>query len=219
VTDYFPAPARTGEPGVGIIGVDFQIGGLPFAWQDTILSQYANSPRMLGLVSSFAAAVDQGDELDDFYDMLWNVQTATGYGLDVWGRIVGVSRVVPVVISKYVGFEEGGTTDYDTFGPGGSSPFYSGQPLTSGFSLDDTPYRQLIFAKAAVNIYDGSIGAINNILSLMFPGQVAYVIDNQDMTMTYRFLWDLTPVEASIAISSGVLPRPCGVSVDYVQGP
>lgn len=213
--DFFPAPAGSAAIEELAIGIG-PIGSVPFAWQNTAISQYANSPRIMNVVASFAAAMDQSQNLDNFYDMFWNVQTAVGYGLDVWGRIVGVSRVVNISPTKFFGFDEGGTISYEPFN---QAPFYSGQPISTGFRLDDDPYRQLIYAKAAANIWDGSIPQANAILRLLFPGRIAYVIDNQDMTMTYWFGWTLSPVEASVAITTGILPRPSGVAVIYHQEP
>lgn len=210
---YFPSPL-----GSGAIGgpAPLVIGGTTFPWQDTVLAQYANSYSMMTLVANFAEAMDQKPNLDDFYDLVWNIQTNQTFGLDVWGRIVVISRVIPVADTQYLGFVEGGTIDYAGFD---QAPFYNGQRISSGYRLSDEAYRLLIIAKAASNIWDGSIPALNAILQLLFPNRGPYVIDDGDMEMTYRFPWVLSSIEASVAISSGVLPRPCGVKVNYVQGP
>ncbi len=73
----------------------------------------------------------------------------------------------------------------------------------------------LLLAKAALNITDASIPAINAILLNLFGN--GYVIDGQDMTMVYHFTRALTPVEISIVYNSGVLPKPCGVSFTVEQ--
>jgi hypothetical protein len=79
-------------------------------WQ-TILSQYANSPRLTGMIEAFNAAWDQTQNFDNLYDLIWNVLTAQGYGLDVWGRIVGVTRVLSLPSSAtYLGFDEAGSS-------------------------------------------------------------------------------------------------------------
>ena len=39
--------------------------------------------------------MDPSVNIEAFLQYIWNVNTAVGYGLDVWGAIVGVSRVVP----------------------------------------------------------------------------------------------------------------------------
>lgn len=61
----------------------------------TIASQYGNSPTLLALIESFNAAVDPSVDIDNFLTHVWEVSTAEGFGLDIWGRIVGVSRTIP----------------------------------------------------------------------------------------------------------------------------
>jgi len=164
-----------------------------------------------------AESLDQTANFSGLFDLIWNVDSAEGVGLDVWGRIVGVNRVLTVSSAKFFGFEEQSPT-VDDFGPGGVSPFYSGQSASSNFALTDEAYRQLIFAKALANICDGSILAINQILLSLFGNSgVCYVTDNQDMTMTYTFLFFLNPVQEAIISQSGVLPKPVGVAANIVQ--
>lgn len=179
---------------------------------NTVISQFANSPRLLLALESFNQVVDPTTLIDDWYANVWNPQTATGYGLDVWGRIVGVSRVVKIVPTKYFGFNQQvpGTT---TFGLGA---FYSGAATTQNYALSDDVYRRLIFAKGLVNISDNSITTINKMLMSLFPTQGrAYVKDNGGMAIEYVFEWDMSAVDQAIAISSGILPRPSGCSVTY----
>lgn len=199
----------------------FEIGVSPVGTQQafdylaTIQSEYANSPTINTLIESFNDYINPTEEFDAFFDNIWNVETAQGIGLDIWGRIVGVTRVLNIAAGDYFGFS----------GPGGPSgtgynqaPFYSGQPTTSNYALSDTAFRTLIYAKALANITDGSIPGINRILLTLFPGRGnCYVVDNQNMTMEYHFDFILTPVEAAIVSQSGVLPKPPGVSASIVQ--
>lgn len=214
----YPHPnPRPGSNAIGsfVIGVS-PIGTIPpFDFWTTIISQYANSPILTQLVQNFSAYIDQTKNFDDFFDLIWNVDTAEGYGLDVWGAIVDVSRTLHVSSTIYFGFESA-SPSVDTFG---AASFFSGQGLTENFNLADPAYRTLIFAKALANITDGSIPAINQILLNLFPNRGnCYVIDGEDMTMTYFFQFVLSPVEQAIVTQSGVLPQPCGVEVSYVQG-
>ena len=59
-----------------------------------MISEYANSPTMLALIESFNAAVEASGDVDNFYSWIWNIATAQGFGLDIWGRIVGVNRTI-----------------------------------------------------------------------------------------------------------------------------
>ncbi len=209
---------RPGSNAIGsfIIGVS-PIGTItPFDYWDTIISQYANSEILTQLIASFDECVDQTANFEAFFDYIWNVDTAQGYGLDVWGRIVGVSRTLHIVsASSYFGFEE--ATTLSAFGFN-QQPFFSGDPLTNNFNLSDDAFRVLIFAKALANISDGSVKAINQLLINLFPHRGnCYVTDGLDMSMTYTFDFVLTPVEQAILGQSGVLPKPVGVSAIVVQ--
>jgi len=195
-----------------VIGLS-PIEGTAVAGTETLLAQYANSPVIRKLIEDFAEAVDPTANIQRFYDLLWNVATAVGYGLDVWGRIVGVDRVLAVPQGVHFGFEEAVGPGIDTFGFG---IYYSGGGVTTNYALSDDAFRLLIFAKAAANLWDGSIPGLNNILRLLFPGQVAYCTDLGGMAMTYTFAFPLTPVQAAVIANSGVLPRPCGVSTSVV---
>lgn len=212
----YPNPAPPGSNAIGLfqIGVS-PIGTIaPFLPWTTIISQYSNSPVLDALILSFNAAIDQTENIDNFYDMIFNIATAQGYGLDVWGRIVGVGRTLqfPGDINQF-GFNE--ANSWTGFGQGG---FYSGGGTTTNFMLSDPDFRTLIYAKAAGNISDGSIPAINNILMTLFPHRGrCYVVDGLDMTLTYAFEFTLTPVELAIVQLSGVLPNPAGVAINILQ--
>lgn len=129
----YPAPALTGEA-AGTMP-------LPFDWRQTVISQYANSPRLLQLIEDFAGYVDPTAKLDAFYDLVMNLDTAQGYGLDVWGRIVGVNRVLKVTNTDYFGFAEAG--DAQSFG----DARFNGYEDAFGFAEagDASPFNQAPF--------------------------------------------------------------------------
>lgn len=62
--------------------------------EQTIISQYANSPTIVKLVQNMNEYVRPDADFDNFYAFIFSVDTAQGFGLDIWGRIVGVSRAV-----------------------------------------------------------------------------------------------------------------------------
>lgn len=177
----------------------------------TVQSEYGQSPTIQALISIFNQWIDPGANIDQFYNDIWNIDTATGYGLDVWGRIVGVGRVLKITTAAgFFGFDEAGNVSANPFN---SAPFYSGQQINSNFIVADDGFRVLILAKALANICNGAIPAINQILLLLFPNRGnCYVVDGLNMTMQYVFTFALTPVEAAIVSQSGILPRMTGVS-------
>ena len=73
----------------------------------TIMIQYVNSTKLLGLIDTFNQAVGPESFIDNFYDLIWNIETATTYGLNVWGKIVVVDRLLTVTENQiYLGFSE-----------------------------------------------------------------------------------------------------------------
>jgi hypothetical protein len=204
---------------------------------ETVQSQYANSPILDTLITNFAEYVDPIANLNQFFALVMDVDTAVGYGLDVWGRIVGINRILKITSpGSYFGFEE--ATDAVGFN---QAPFYFGQPLTTNYRLEDQAYRTLILTKAMANITRCSIPKLNQMLLTLFPDRGnCYVTEwigdgpyfgfmeatdavgfNQApfyagqtierMVMSYSFDFELTPIELEIVKNSGVLPRPTGV--------
>ena len=191
-------------------------------WDETLLSQYVDSPTLVGLLQSFNDAVDPTINIANFYSNIWNIATAVGNGLDIWGQIVGVSRYLQVSASNYLGFKEAYTAPTASTGPQpfGQAPFGSGTALTTTFALADAQYRRLILVKAAANISNLSIPSINALLQAEFstsdginPYGSAYVINSGSMSFQYHLTFVPSAVQIAIINNSGVFPRPAGVSV------
>lgn len=190
-------------------------------YADTIISQYADSPKLRAIIDTFNQAVETDDFIDTFYDMVWNIETAGTYGLDVWGRIVVVSRLLTVTPSeKYFGFEEALSTPPEIGDPQpfDQAPFYTGEMATNTISLSNDVYRKLIMLKAMANITDCTIPSMNKMLMYMFGDKgKAYVRNDGEMVMSYVFEFELSPSDLAIVQSSGALPSPAGVKVNVIQ--
>lgn len=189
----------------------------------TIISQYANSPTICGLIDYVNQWVDPRTDLDTFYSYVWDVLSAQGFGLDIWGRIVGVGRDITYSgNTPTFGFVEAFTTPtqaaltgpnpFDTF------PFFNGQQTSQTYTLSDDAYRTLILVKALANITDCSIPAFNELLNKLFAGRGrCYVIDQGSMSMRFVFEFALQPFEVAIMTQQNVIPRPAGVQSQVMQ--
>jgi hypothetical protein len=181
----------------------------------TELAQYGNSPIITALICQFNAWIDPTVNLRAFYTNLWNISTAQGAFLDVWGMILGVSRYLQISVTlQQFGFSGGPPTA----SPFNVAPFNSGANVTQTYALSDSDFRQLLFAKAFANICRTVIPVMNQLLMMVFgaSGQ-CYVQDTGNMTMSWVF--DFVPSNVQYAIiaqSSGVLPHPTGVLVSIV---
>ena len=212
-------------------------------YSKTILSQYAASPVITGLIERFNLATDATADFEAFLLNVFDVSTAVGAGLDIWGKIVGVSRQLDIPSAlPFFGFSEAIDPLNPTGGPQpfGQAPFYnSAFSSATTYSLSDDYYRRLILAKAATNIGDLTIPKLNQLLSdildlrpeitgsiigidplpwtLSAPAQRAYVMDFGNMRMSVVCEFYLSQVQEAIILKSGVFPRPSGVGLFLVQ--
>ena len=178
--------------------------------ESTIGSQYANSPSIDALIESMQSWIDPTVNLQQFYNLVWNISTAVGFGLDIWGSILGISRnlSIPGAICTYFGFNGGAGVPFN------NAPFYAGASNTTTYTLPDPQYLTLLLAKAYANISVVSIPDMNAMLQMLFGAGSAYVIDQGGMILTLVFNFTPTPVQYAIISTSGVLPHPTGVLVD-----
>ncbi|CAB3907664.1 DUF2612 domain-containing protein [Achromobacter dolens] len=180
----------------------------------TIISQYANSPTLVQLANNMDDYINPDTDFDAFYSFVWNVETAQGFGLDVWGRIVGVGRMLTVPGDvTYLGF-----TEADSWQPFNQAPFYVGDQATQTYRLSDGAFRRLILVKALANISDCTSPSLNRLLSNLFEGRGrCYVSDTGNMEFRYVFEFALEPYELAILTQSGAIPKPAGVLAHVMQ--
>ena len=184
--------------------------------EQTVISQFGNSPTILQLINNMNAYIDPRSDIDNFFNCLWNIDTAFGVFLDIWGRIVNVGRDLKIPADdEFFGFSEAAPDFY----PFDDGTFYDGTvPATQTYTLTDEPYRKLILAKAMANITRMTAPSINQLLQNFFAGRGrCYCNDMGYMRMFYTFEFDLTDYEFAIITQSGVFPRPAGVKAFIFQ--
>lgn len=190
-------------------------------YTDTLLAQYANSPTLSGLIDRFNAWIDPSVDMDAVYQRLWNVSTARGFGLDIWGKIVAIPRQIQIpVLPAYFGFDEAFTVATAVTGvqPFDQAPMYNGPLPTHTYTFSDDAYRKLIMVKALANITNCTAASLNALLRYLFAGEGrAYVVDPGGMRIRFVFEFSLTPVEQAIMLNSVAVPRPAGVLASVLQ--
>lgn len=186
--------------------------------QYTLMSQYANSPVIVSLIEQINDILDPSKLIDDFYNKLWNLKTANGYGLDNWGRIIGVDRNVRMSAPNEVNF--GFHTDPDSafFTPFNVAPFSASGSGFESYALPDDLYRQLIIVKAASNIIYATAPNINKFLKMIFNERSFYLITDI-MKAEYRFEFTLNSFQRLIVFTLNLLPNPCGVELTFLEVP
>lgn len=187
-------------------------------YRETLLSQYANSPIIVSIIEGMNYAIDPRFTIEDFYNILWNLRTATGFGLDIWGRIVGVNRNVRMSDPDAVTFGFKTDPQDEKFKPFNQAPFSSAGSQFETYRLPDSLYKQLIIIKAASNILYATAPNINKYLKTVFNDRAYYYITGH-MTAKYVFEFTLTAFQRLIAYTLKLLPEPCGVLVSYESTP
>lgn len=178
----------------------------------TVQSQYAASPKMLALINSFQEKLSVNSDITLFYNKIFNINTAEGIGLDIWGIILGVGRNIEVA-------------DEDVFGFTGSllEPFnqapFSAQGVTNTFSMTDPAYRELLMVKALANISAADLNTLNTLLNQLFETFTVYVIEIGIMKLRFIFEFYPTPWQRAIFNTPGLLTRGAGVGIEWYAVP
>lgn len=179
------------------------------------ISQYANSTRIEQLIANFGQYFDPSANLVQFYNIVWNILSAKGFGLNIWGRILGVTRNITLSgTGTYFGFVNDGAGDFTGFG---QAPFYTGVSDTTTYSLPDDQYLIVLLAKALANICVASAPVLNQLLAVLFADSgPVWTQDNGNMSMSYVFSFTPTAVQEAMVTQLGILPHPTGVAVSIV---
>lgn len=186
----------------------------------TVMKQFSNSATLLQLLADFDQWCDLAQFSQQFLSNVWDISQAQGFGLDIWGRILGQSRYLQVTQTpgNNFGFNINSTPG-TAWKPWGQAPFYDGQ--ASGyvaFPLQDIYYRKLLLVKAAANIATCDCPSINALMRAMFGDRGKCYVGYDPalpMHIGYHFEFFPTPVESSI-IQSGIFPQPAGTTVHYI---
>lgn len=179
--------------------------------EQTIISQYGTSSTIGQLIRDMNEYLDPRADFDAFYEIVWNVETAQGFGLDIWGRIVNIGRELTIPANlTYFGFNEADPGAY----PFGEAPFFvEFSAATQTYRLADDAYRTLILTKALANISAVNAPTLNRLMLNMFSTRGrCYVNDMGGMLLRYTFEFLLTDYEYAIMTQSGAILRPAGVN-------
>lgn len=182
-----------------------------FDIKQTIMSQYANSPKLMHIIQTLFEAVDMTKFTADYQRLIMSLPTANGYGLDIWGIIVGISRAVrfPNPEGEYFGFEDG-------FYPFNERPFSAAGAEGDAWELSDDAYRGLILIKAMSNIIYATAPNINALMRAVFQKPCYFLITGH-MKAQYVFEFHLSQFEHHIVYNTDILPRPCGVQISSIM--
>lgn len=84
-------------------------------------------------------------------------------------------------------------------------------------TLTTNQFRTVILARMRLLHMRGTVPEINSLLKFLFGSYgKAYVIDNHNMTLTYRFDFNLSALQLAVLQTITLLPRPAGVQIQLI---
>lgn len=158
-----------------------------------IQDQYKNT-NIETLINGLADLYDKliTQPLNDFYNNIYNLDTASGIGLDLWGEKLNFPRTI-----RYINEET---------------------EIENSVTLQDDEYR-LVLQVVSLRIYTKmSVAGINQSLKELFSfyNADAYTLDNQDMTyVNYIFVWEIPEYLKQAFNNYDLLPHPLAVGTRY----
>lgn len=187
-----------------------------FNIKDTILFQYSSSPIIKAIIEGVNDLIKPDEDINLFYNEMFNILSAQGVGLDFWGVKLGIGRNIKVKSTankySYFGFNGSKLNAFNTF------PFFSKTNTGDVVTLTDNAYRELLLIKAAANISRTDIASLENLLERLYSDRGNfYILEIGTMKLRYVFEFYLTPFEEALALRRDLPPKPAGVTYEIYQ--
>ena len=167
-----------------------------------MLSQYANSPKFVKLVEGLKSQISNANTIEDWVRVVYDLKTASGYGLDVWGVILNQGRLLyykdeyGIQRSVYLrGAQTIGSEDYK-------------EEQIEGY------YRMLLFFKAFSYVTNSTLKSFNDLLRFYFEDKKVFVQEIGTMVIELVFRFFPTTLE-KIIFASDLFPKPTGVGLNF----
>ena len=176
--------------------------------EKTIQSQYSNSPHIKGLIEAFKNQIDPTADIAAFYKKIFDPRTAEGVGLDIWGDIVGVIRLLEIFGNEYLGMFGQNAQNFD------NAPFYN-EGVNEIYKLSDAAFRELIFLKAYSNIADSTLPAVKFVYNQLLEGTVTAYKAGKMMLRLIFLTYDVPEFSIAIIRQYGFMNLGAGVGYEY----
>lgn len=195
-------------------------------YQNLLIKQYWEKPKAYAEIGLQAGTWERVFDWFNSFVTEFDLDNATGDRLDIIGRVVGQSRIVPQAVPKLAfGFDENPNArgfDDKFVVVVDRAPFQDKfSRAYTDLQLDDNNYRLFIRARISKNIgspylVEDEAVSIGDAVQTLFEG-LAYVIDNKNMMLTLYVsaTYNIDILTAIVRI--GLLPKPQGVGYLVVQ--
>lgn len=181
--------------------------------EDLLIWQYRGKPKARQTVGLLFGESKIAWQSAQAVGEMLNIDTATGYALDLVGRHVGLSRTLKTFVPKeyfgWVGVEA-------ALGFGVGIFYRAGESLKNSSRLKDDDYRFLIKAKVLKNTQRPTMEGITASIKQLL-GEGAFAIDSYDMTMNIVVPeLQLNGLRLYAVLNLDILVRPVGVWFKFI---
>ena len=182
-----------------------------------MLWQYNDAPNLLSILQQKQDWYDENQTAfwTDWYNDVFNLQTANDFGLSVWAIILDIPIIVATTPSNPAdpGLFFGPLHKNFTHG----NFFRKG---AGGVELTTEQARTVLRMRYYQITTKATVPEINQFMSILFADfGPAYVIDGLNMTAEYVLRFVPPSALAFIFKNYDILPRPAGVGVSYLVLP
>ena len=167
-----------------------------------MLAQYANSPVIVKLTEGIKEQLDNTKTIDDWFRVVFDLRTATGFGLDIWGKILNQSR-------RFQFLDENDNL-VDVYLEGAQT--VDGVAYTA--EQMEELYRDVLFFKAFSYITNCTIKSMNDLMRFYFEDKVVFVYEIGTMAIEVVFRFFVNKLEKAI-FASELFPKPTGVGMNF----
>ena len=183
-------------------------------FSDVILWQYDRSTNLKSLIADKQSFYDDNVDkfFSDWYNDVFNLDTANYFGLIVWALILGCTEYVE--LTSKIGQKAIG------FGPYHKNFHESNFALSNYiYNLPTESLRKVLKAQIYNFNSNGSLYDINRVLNVIYPEHHPYATYNKDTNvLTYHFPIPLSEEDMNIVAFSNMFPTPVGVKRSIQNG-
>lgn len=175
-----------------------------------LINQFRESEHFNRLIEQQADSFDKVECILNYLDAQLDIDTATGFWLDIIGTIVGQPRQISGAIAiAFFGFVE-----YPPAGRFGEERFWDGsEPLTASSLLEDPEYRWAIRARISSNYADVSLIGVSNSMSVL--ANTSDILVGSSGTAEINLYWGIhMPYSLQLLLKAiDLLPIAAGIGV------
>lgn len=187
--------------------------------------QFSTAPKINQLMDNLLPLLTI--DVLEFQNTYFDINTCNSSGLDNWGRILDLSRVIQISIATdgVFGFDEDNYPIPETGYPQNFdngffyNPDYADETIP--YSMNDYEYRAALkfrYLALTTNLSVQSINRIMNFLLQEFNSDYKCIVTQTAiMQLTYKFNFSLTLWQLSLFRNRNILPVPAGVTTILLE--